>query len=131
MKKTLTVFLILISGVIFGQADRNLYASVANVQINEPTYTNVNLSLSNSSVRHKDNYRTSLVAILIAGAAFTTVSILENGRAFGTYYSDPQPGNPKNINYRVQNFWTQTPRQLVFCVGVGLTLAGGIGLIGR
>lgn len=77
----------------------------------QPTpYINLNLGLKNGIYGRDIDSKTTFTVLFVSGLAFTAASLLE----------DP---------YSYDSFWQQTPRQIMFCVGVGLTLGGGIGMI--
>ena len=86
------------------------------------TSTNINLKLSN--YRNSDDAKIGFGAILIAGIAFTAASLLEGGSQYGTWVFN----TPTNATYKTPSFWAQTPRQLIFCAGLAMTIGGGIGL---
>ena len=79
-------------------------------QIYRPT-PYVNLNLKTSRYGYNDDDRKKVAAVIfVSGLAFTTAALLEDPYSFDT-------------------FWQQTPRQIMFCVGVGFTLGGGIALL--
>lgn len=93
-------------------------------------FSKVNLRMSSSRSNKyvdRDERKATFAGIFIAGLAFTTASILEGGYQYGTYVSTP--GNPNSSTYVTPPFWKQTPRQIMFCIGVGFTLTGGFGLL--
>jgi hypothetical protein len=78
-----------------------------------------------SQKRYNENDRKNTgVTLIVGGVAFTTAALLENGYSYGTYVKNPTPGNPMNQTYVTPNFWEQSPRQIMFVVGVSLTITG-------
>lgn len=143
MKNLLILLSILISNVIYGQIDssRNLQVTATTLAyaVNMPRlqtyyqptpYVNLHLSVNNGGTINRDvDSKTGFTVIFISGLAFTAAALLEGGSQYGTYVSNPQPGNPYNTTYVTPNFWQQTPRQIMLCIGVGFTFVGGIGMI--
>ena len=98
------------------------------------TYVSVNLRLSKSQsggYKDEDTRKTAFVCLLLSGLAFTTAAILEGGTQYGTWQPNPQPGNPYNYTYVTPPVWQQTPRNIMFVIGVGFTLTGTIGLASK
>lgn len=78
----------------------------------QPTsYVNLNLKVNTSKYGYNDDDKKKVATVIfVSGLAFTTAALLEDPYSFDT-------------------FWQQTPRQIMFCVGVGFTLGGGIALL--
>lgn len=72
----------------------------------------------------EDDRKKSGATLILGGVAFTTAALLETGYSYGTYVKNPTPGNPMNQTYVTPNFWEQSPRQIMFVVGVSLTITG-------
>jgi hypothetical protein len=78
-----------------------------------------------SQKRYDENdKKKSGITLTVGGVAFTTAALLETGYSYGTYVKNPKPGNPMNQTYVTPNFWEQTPRNIMFVVGVSLTITG-------
>ena len=92
-------------------------------------YNNINLHLNKNMTYNDFNPKSGFFCLFIAGLAFTTAAILEGTVNYGTW--QPIPGSPGRSTYVVQNFWSQTPRQIMLCVGIGFTLVGGVGTISK
>lgn len=124
MKNILLGLLVLMSSLVYSQTDssyRNLRITSTTLAyaINMPRpqvyyqptpYVNLNLKLNTPSYGSTDNRKAAATVIFISGLAFTTAALLEDPYTFDT-------------------FWQQTPRQIMFCLGIGFTLGGGIGMI--
>lgn len=144
MKTILTILLLLTFRLGFSQQDTTktnpLICSSDNKSalyyINKPNFYNyfhtspawnMNYVIQNGrtyDVSSKDGF----MVILLGGIAFTTASILEGGGNYGTWTSTPTTGSPYNQTYTTKPFLQQTPRNIMFFTGVGLTLTGIIGL---
>ena len=128
MKNIVLSILMLISSLAYTQTDstEKVYASldkakidrfVCNMVINPvrtpiyyvPTMVDLRLSQINNRFDPENGKKVAMV-FFISGLAFTTAALLE----------DP---------YSLDTFWQQTPRQIMFCVGVGFTLGGGVSLL--
>ena len=70
---------------------------------------NLHLSKSPSYYRDDNDIKTTFTCIFIGGLAFTSASLLESG------------------DFKI--YQGETARQIMLCVGIGLTLTGGIGMI--
>lgn len=92
---------------------------------------------SSAQYRHKrkhynvdglhNNYVTVGFGMMLGGVVFTGASILEGNKNYVTY--KPNPNNPNSPIQVVTPFWQQTPRQIVFTFGVGLTVTGLITML--
>jgi hypothetical protein len=125
MKNIVLGILMLMSSLVYSQTDssyRNLritsttlaYAiNIPRPQVYyQPTpYVNLNLKVNTPLYNYNDDNRKKVATVIfVSGLAFTAASLLEDPYSFDT-------------------FWQQTPRQIMFCVGVGFTLGGGIALL--
>lgn len=139
MKKIIS-FLFLSFITIQSFSQNNVLVSSLKYGLNTPKletyyqpsrYVGVNLHLDSKTYTgdNKDKKKNSFAALLVGGILFTTAAILEGDSQYGTWVSTPQPNNPYHATYVTKPFWQQTPRQIMFCVGVGFTLTGGIGLL--
>lgn len=72
------------------------------------------------SYSYKD--KTFGLGLFIGGAAFTAASILETNSHYLVYQYNPS--NPSIPIATYPPFWQQTPRQIVFVVGVTFTITG-------
>ena len=129
MKKLLLGFLLLVSGLIYSQnniGDRNSYtATTLRYGLNVPRTPYINLNLGTPGYYGQTiDKKTAFAIIFISGIGFMTASLLENGYPYGTYSS-----NQYNSTYIQKPFWQQTPRQIMFGVGLGFTIIGGVGMI--
>lgn len=85
-----------------------------------------------SSYKYKDPdiKRTGAICALITGISFTGASILEGSSSYGTYVTTT-PGtatsSPK-VTYVTPPFYKQTPRNIMFVVGVSFSIGGLIAL---
>lgn len=73
------------------------------------------------------------IGMTVGGVAFTTAAILEGGYQYGTYvttYAGTPNTSPKQT-YVIPPVWKQTPRNIMFCVGVTLTITGLITAISK
>ena len=132
MKKVLLGFLLLVSSLAhtqtnFGDRNLNVTATTLRYGLNTPRtpYVNLNLGTPNYYNQTLDK-KTAFDVIFISGIGFMTASLLENSYPYGTYQNS---SSYYNSTYVQKPFWQQTPRQIMFCVGVGFTLVGGIGMV--
>lgn len=74
-------------------------------------YVGINLNLSKAPSHYSDgnDRKTAFACIFVGGLAFTTAALLESG------------------DFKI--YQGETARQIMFGVGIGLTLTGGIGMI--
>ena len=147
-KNIITTFLTFLS--VFGLTQTNLVDSVNNKNfmltnagttlrytLNVPKlsayyqpspYVGVNLHLNRSFYEgYETEMKNAFLALFVSGLAFTTASLLEGNSQYGTWVSTPQPNNPYHMTYVTKPFWQQTPRQVMFCIGIGFTITGGVG----
>ena len=125
MKNIVLGVLMLVSSLVYSQTDstyRNLRITSTTLAyaINMPrtqmyyqptSYINLNLKVNRPLYGYNDDDRKKIAMVFfISGVAFTTAALLEDPYSFDT-------------------FWQQTPRQIMFCVGVGFTLGGGVSLL--
>jgi len=73
-----------------------------------------------------ENRKSTGICVMVGGVAFTTAAVLEGGYQYGTYVvSKPAtPTSSQQVTYVVPPVYQQTPRNIMFCVGVGLTITG-------
>lgn len=95
-------------------------------------YLSVNLLSNsiNSKYQDKDSRKNGFLCILIAGIAFTTAAIIEGGSHYGTYVnSTPSTlGTSPTSTYVTPPVYQQTPRNVMFCVGIVFTTVGIVGM---
>lgn len=136
MKHLFTLIFLMTTLFSFGQ-DSTTYDNVVAMNttlVESPTkfamsdYSNTNYKIdlklskkSSSRYYDEDEYKKTYLGIFIGGLAFTTAAILEGSYQYGTWKST----GPNTATYVTPSFWQQTPRQIMLCVGVGLTLTGG------
>jgi len=79
----------------------------------------------NSFAQSKKHYskHSEGIAMTLGGTAFTVAAILEGGSQYGTY-KPVQNGKNTNSVLVIPPFLTQTPRNIMFFVGVSLTVTG-------
>lgn len=79
-------------------------------------------NFGSSNDRRKD----AGIALSIGGVAFTTAAIFEGNSNYTTYVNGTMSTNG---TYVTKPLWQQTPRNVVFVVGVGLTITGLLTLL--
>jgi len=64
--------------------------------------------------------------LTIGGVGFTTAAILEGGYSYGTNVITKQSTatTSQQVSYVTPPVWQQTPRNIMFVVGVGFTITG-------
>jgi len=72
------------------------------------------------------NRKSTGICVTIGGVAFTTAAILEGGYSYGTNVttSPATPTSSAKVSYVIPPVWRQTPRNIMFVAGVGLTITG-------
>lgn len=127
MKRLLTIIFAMTTMLSFGQNDVFAMNTInkKNFSYNVSSAQTIDLKL-NVSYKNPEKDRTTGVALLIAGLAFTTASILEGNGNYGTWTSTPNSTSQYNQTYTTKPFMQQTPRQIMLFVGIGFTLTGGI-----
>lgn len=83
-------------------------------------------SQSRSSGFSTESKKNTGVGLLVGGVAFTAAAILEGPYNYGTYVTTSQstPTMSQKVSYVTQPVWRQTPRNIMFCVGITLTMTG-------
>lgn len=81
-------------------------------------------SQTRKRVSYSSDSKNNGLVLALGGAALTVAGFLEGPGNYGTWTSNPKPGNSYNYTYSTPNFWKQTPRQIMVCVGVSLTITG-------
>ena len=141
MKTILTILLLLTFRLGFSQQDTTktnpLICSSDNKSalyyINKPNFYNYfhtspawNMNYAIQNGRTYDiNSKEGFSILLIGGVAFTTAALLEGSGSYGTWNST---GNGYHQTYTTKPFLQQTPRNIMFFTGIGLSLTGIIGL---
>ena len=64
------------------------------------------------------------LVLTIGGIAFTTAAILEGNVAYGTYQVRQTSPTTQSHKYVTPPFLRQTPRNIMFGVGISFSLAG-------
>ncbi len=97
------------------------------------------LTLTNAQTNNVYKYTTNDVrkniggGLIVGGIAFTAAAFIEGGSQYGHFVSVA----PTNLNgYSTTQFITppiykQTPRNIMFCVGFGLTITGLITVLSK
>lgn len=81
-------------------------------------------SYSQSNYDNKDRRNTGLV-LTVGGVAFTTAAILEGSANYSTYkVTNGTKGNSPTHRLTNPSFIEQTPRNIMFTVGLTLTITG-------
>lgn len=64
--------------------------------------------------------------LTLGGVAFTAAAIIEGGSQYGTYVNVAPTSSNSYITsqYVTPPAYQQTPRNIMFCVGIGLTVTG-------
>jgi hypothetical protein len=122
--KKLLIFIFVISSLLsFSQTGffKNDYKGSINT-----SNQFIDLKLPTKKFHSVEDTRTGGIALIIAGIAFTTASILEGNGNYGTWKSSPNSTSKYNQTYTTKPFMQQTPRQIMLFVGIGLTISGGI-----
>ncbi len=129
MKKIATIIFIMTTLLSFGLTKDSIKTSSMLV-IKSPTkiYNPLQLDRIDLKLKSKSSSRSNedkaFLTLFISGIAFTTAAILEGSYGYGTWKGG-NIGNPKST-YVIPNFWSQTPRQIMMVVGVGMTVTGGV-----
>lgn len=73
-----------------------------------------------------ESRKNSGICLVVGGVAFTTAALLETGYSYGTNVvtSPSTPTTSQKVSYVTPPFWKQTPRNIMFVVGVTLTISG-------
>jgi len=76
---------------------------------------------SNNDTRKNIGY-----GLTVGGVALTTAAIIEGGSQYGTYVNvAPTSSNGyMTTQYVTPPVYQQTPRNIMFCVGIGFTITG-------
>jgi hypothetical protein len=133
MKKIFLAIAILISTISLSQNDLFAMNTSHNTNHNSlifkqpEIYHTIDLKLGKYKYKDPADAKNVGIAILLAGIAFTTASILEGGSQYGTYVNTGI--NSTTSTYVTPSFWKQTPRQLMLCAGVALSLTGIITIV--
>ena len=69
---------------------------------------------------YSDKKQESGICLVVGGVAFTTAAILENSYN----YTTPTSTGPYNSGYTTKPFYQQTPRNIMFVVGITITISG-------
>lgn len=129
MKTILTLFCALLFSV--GLSQDLAFAKTTNHSnsfgYHQDYVPKIDLKLPQQRYIDRSTKKEGFAVLLIAGLAFTTASILEGDAMYSTYKNT----GPYTQTYVTKPFWQQTPRQIMLCVGVGLTLTGTIGLASK
>jgi hypothetical protein len=80
----------------------------------------------NKSGYSDNNRQTTGWCLTIGGLGFTTAATLEGGYSYGTnIITKPSTSTAsQQVSYVIPPFYRQTPRNIMFTVGVGLTITG-------
>lgn len=75
---------------------------------------------------NNETKRNSGIVVTVGGLGFTTAAILESGSSYGTNITTVQstPTTSQKVSYVIPPVWQQTPRNIMFVVGVTLTITG-------
>jgi hypothetical protein len=129
MRKIFLAIAILISTISISQNDLFAMNTSCNTNHNSiifkqpEIYHPIDLKLGKYKYKDPADAKNVGIAILLAGIAFTTASILEGGSQYGTYVNGTGI-NSNTTTYVTPPFWKQTPRQIMLCAGVALSLTG-------
>lgn len=69
-----------------------------------------------------ENNKNTGICLTLGGVSFTTAAILENGAQYGTNIIGTATST--STTYVTPPIWKQTPRNIMFVVGIGLTITG-------
>jgi hypothetical protein len=84
-------------------------------------------SVAQNKYRYSDETKKNTgIGLTVGGVAFTAAAILEGGYQYGTYVTTTPatPTSSPKQTYVTPPFWKQTPRNIMFVVGVSLTITG-------
>ena len=83
-------------------------------------------------IGHSDgNNKNVGICLIVGGVSFTGAALLETGYSYGTNITTSQstPTSSAKVSYVIPPFWQQTPRNIMFTVGVTLTITGLFSLL--
>jgi hypothetical protein len=90
-------------------------------------------SQRHNSIYSDESRKKAGLCLTFGGVAFTGAAILEGGSQYGTYVNTTpmNMGNSTTSSYVTPPFWKQTPRNIMFVAGVGITITGLITAFGH
>jgi len=77
---------------------------------------------------YSERDKSTSVGLVVGGVAFTTAAFLEGPQNYGTWKHNPNSTSQYNMTYVTPSFWQQTPRNIMFVVGITVTITGLITL---
>lgn len=90
------------------------------------TFTIFLVNAQKNSGFSDDNRKTTGICLTTSGIAFTAAAILESASQYGTYVTT-KPATSKStqqVSYVKPPVYQQTPRNIMFVVGISLTITG-------
>jgi hypothetical protein len=79
---------------------------------------------SYSQLNREANPRKEGLMLSIGGAAFTVAAILEGNGMYGTYQTKQINPTTQSHKYVTQPFLRQTPRNIMFGIGISFSITG-------
>ena len=77
-----------------------------------------------SQIRKEINPNNEGIVLTVGGVAFTAAAILEGNVAYGTYQVRQTSPTTQSHKYVTPPFLRQTPRNIMFGVGISFSIAG-------